>query len=60
MKFLRSLPRELKNTTVFVKNSYECKDFNLDTLYGVLKTYELEMQQDDEIEKGKKYYSYSI
>ncbi|XP_074324260.1 uncharacterized protein LOC141661156 [Apium graveolens] len=43
MKFLRSLPKEWKSTTVSIRNSYDYKDHTLDRLYGVLKTYELEM-----------------
>ena len=48
---MRSLPKEWKPMTVSLKHSHEFKDYNLEKLYGVLKTYELEIQQDDEIEK---------
>ena len=40
--------------TVFLRNSQEYKDFTLKRLYGILKTYELEMEKDDQIEKGQK------
>lgn len=39
--------------TVLVRNSQEYKNYTLDRLYGVLKTYELKMQQDG-IGKGWK------
>ena len=54
LKFLRSLPKEWKPMTVSLRNSQEYKSFTLDRLYGVLKTYELEMEQDEELEKGQK------
>ena len=54
LKFLRSLPRDCKSMTVSLRHSHEFKDYNLEKLYGVLKTYELEIQQDDEIEKSQK------
>ena len=54
LKFLRSLPKEWKPMTVSLIHSHEFKDYNLEKLYGVLKTYELEIQQDEEIEKGKR------
>ena len=54
IKFLRSLPKEWKPMTVSLRHSYEFKDYNLEKLYGVLKTYELEIQQDEEIEKGQR------
>ena len=40
--------------TVSLRHSHEFKDYNLKKLYGVLKTYELEIQQDEEIEKGQR------
>ena len=40
--------------TVSLKYSIEFKGYNLEKLYGVLKTYELEIQQDEEIEKGQR------
>ena len=52
LKFLRSLPKDLKPMIVSLKHSREFKDYNLEKLYGVLKTYELEIQQDEEIEKS--------
>ena len=54
LKFLRSLPKEWKPMTVSLRHSHEFKDYNLEKLYGVLKTYELEIQQDEEIEKGQR------
>ena len=54
MKFLRSLPKEWKPMTVSLRHSHEFKDYTLDKLYGVLRTYELEIQQDEEIEKGQR------
>ena len=54
IKFLRSLPQEWKPLTIFNRHSHEFKDYNLEKLYGVLKTYELEIQQDEEIEKGQR------
>ena len=40
--------------TVSLRHLHEFKDYNLEKLYGVLKTYELEIQQDGEIEKGQR------
>ena len=54
LKFLRSLPKEWKPMTVSLRHSHEFKDYTLDKLYGVLRTYELEIQQDEEIEKGQR------
>ena len=54
LKFLRSLPKEWKPMIVSLRNSYEFKDYNLEKLYGVLKTDELEIQKDEEIEKGQR------
>ncbi|XP_063935540.1 uncharacterized protein LOC135147084 [Daucus carota subsp. sativus] len=54
LKFLRALPKEWKPMTVYVRNTQEFKDYTLERLYGTLKTYELEMEQDDEIEKNQK------
>ena len=39
--------------TVSLRHSHEFKDYNLEKLYGVLKTYELEIQHNDEIKKVK-------
>ena len=52
LKFLRSLPKEWKPMSVSLRHSHEFKDYALDKTYGVLRTYELEIQQDEEIEKG--------
>ncbi|KAK1366163.1 hypothetical protein POM88_041724 [Heracleum sosnowskyi] len=35
-------------------NTQEYKDFTVERMYGTLKTYELEMEQDEEIEKVQK------
>ncbi|KAL8119214.1 hypothetical protein AgCh_016651 [Apium graveolens] len=43
LKFLRSLPKEWKPMTVSLRNSQDYKEFTLERLYGVLKTYELEI-----------------
>ena len=40
--------------TIFLRHYHEFKDYNLEKLYDVLKTYELELQQQDEIEKSQK------
>lgn len=47
MKFLNVFPNEKKITIISVENSNEYKYYTLDKLYGVLKTYELEMQYDE-------------
>ncbi|KAK1403155.1 hypothetical protein POM88_002760 [Heracleum sosnowskyi] len=54
LKFLRALPKEWKPMTVSLRNTQEYKDFTLERLYGTLKIYELEMEQDEEIEKVQK------
>ena len=54
LKFLISLPKEWKPMTISLRHSHEFKDYNLGKLYGVLKTYELEIQHDEEIEKGQR------
>ena len=54
MKFLRSLPKEWKPMTFSLRNSQEYKEFTLERLYGILKTYELEIEQDERMERGKK------
>ena len=40
--------------TVSLRNSQDHKNFTLERLYGILKTYELELEQDEQIEKGRK------
>ena len=40
--------------TVSLRNSQDYKEFTLDRLYGILKTYELEIEQDEKLEKGRK------
>ena len=52
LKFLRPLPKEWKPVTVSLKHPHEFKDYNLEKLYVFLKTYVIEIQQDEEIEKG--------
>ncbi|KAL8115164.1 hypothetical protein AgCh_021841 [Apium graveolens] len=54
LKFLRSLPKEWKPMTISLRNSQDYKEFTLERLYGILKTYELEMEQDELLEKGKR------
>ncbi|KAK1401563.1 hypothetical protein POM88_001168 [Heracleum sosnowskyi] len=54
LKFLRALPKEWKPMTVSLRNTQEYKVYTLERLYGTLKTYELEMEQDEEIEKVQK------
>ena len=39
---------------VALRHSHNYHEYNLEKLYGVLKTYELELQQDEELEKGQK------
>ena len=53
LKFLRSLPKEWKHVTVSLLYSHEFKDYNLEKLFGVLKTYEPQIQHDEVIEKGQ-------
>ncbi|KAL8134067.1 hypothetical protein AgCh_009219 [Apium graveolens] len=40
--------------TVFLINSQDYKEFTLERLYGIVKTYELEFKQDEQIDKGRK------
>ncbi|XP_063942743.1 uncharacterized protein LOC108204082 [Daucus carota subsp. sativus] len=54
LKFLRALPKEWKPMIVSFRNTQEFKDYTLERPYGTLKTYELEMEQDEEIEKSQK------
>lgn len=54
LKFLRALPKEWKPMTVSLRNTQEYKDFTLERLCGTLKTYELEIEHDEEIEKVQK------
>ncbi|KAK1379000.1 hypothetical protein POM88_025744 [Heracleum sosnowskyi] len=54
LKFLRALLKEWKPMTVSLRNTQEYKDYTLERLYGTLKTYELEIEQDEEIEKVQK------
>ncbi|KAL8120221.1 hypothetical protein AgCh_017385 [Apium graveolens] len=54
LKFFRSLPKEWKLMTVLLRNSLDYKKFTLERLYGILKTYELEIEQNERMEKGRK------
>ncbi|KAL8134079.1 hypothetical protein AgCh_009229 [Apium graveolens] len=54
LKFLRSLPKEWKPMIVSLRNSQDYKEFTLERLYGILKTCELEIEQDEKMEKGRK------
>lgn len=40
--------------TVSLRNTQEFNDYILERLYGTLKIYELDMEQDEEIGKGQK------
>ena len=60
LKFLRALPKEWKPMTVSLRNTQEFKDYTLERLYGTLKTYELETEQDEEIEKSQKKGNSSV
>ena len=46
--------------TVSLRNTQEFKDYNLERFYASLKTYELEMEQDEEIEKCQKKGNQSV
>ncbi|KAL8124326.1 hypothetical protein AgCh_012105 [Apium graveolens] len=46
--------QEWKPMTVSLRNSQDYKEFTLERLYGILKTYELEIDKDERIEKGRK------
>ncbi|XP_063945973.1 uncharacterized protein LOC135151452 [Daucus carota subsp. sativus] len=54
LKFLRALPRDWKPMTVALRQAQNFNEYSLDKLYGILKTYELEIQQDEELEKNPK------
>ena len=54
LKFLRALPRDWKPMTVVIRQAQNFNEYSLDKLYGILKTYELEIQQDEELEKNSK------
>ncbi|KAL8126889.1 hypothetical protein AgCh_013981 [Apium graveolens] len=54
LKLFRSLPKKWKPMTVSLRNSQDYKEFTLERLYGILKTYELEIEQDERMERGKK------
>ncbi|KAL8120203.1 hypothetical protein AgCh_017376 [Apium graveolens] len=54
LKLLKSLPKEWKPMTVSLKYSQYYKEFTLERLYGILKTYEPEIEQDEKMEKGRK------
>ena len=60
LKFLRAPPKEWKPMTVSLRNIQEFKDCTLERLYDTLKTYELELEQDEEIEKGQKKGNSSV
>ncbi|XP_063949970.1 uncharacterized protein LOC135152795 [Daucus carota subsp. sativus] len=54
IKFLRALPRDWKPMIVALRQPRNFNEYSLDKLYGILKTYELEIQQDEELEKSSK------
>ena len=43
-----------KPMTVFLRQTQNINEYILDKLYAILKTYELEAQKDEEMEKGFK------
>ena len=46
--------------TFSLRNSQDYKDFTLERLYGILKTYELEMEQDEQLEKALQEFNKMI
>nr|XP_017250775.1 PREDICTED: uncharacterized protein LOC108221405 [Daucus carota subsp. sativus] len=54
LKFLRALPRDWKPMTVALRQAQNFNEYSLDKLYGILKTYELEIEQDEVLEKNSK------
>ena len=54
MKLLKVFLKEWKSMTVSLRNTQKYKEYTLERLYGSLKTHELEMEQDEEIEKCQK------
>ncbi|KAL8155756.1 hypothetical protein AgCh_000967 [Apium graveolens] len=57
LKFLVSLPKYRKPMTVSLRNSQDHREFILERLYGILKTYELELEQDEQkLDSEKKKY----
>ena len=54
LKFLRSLPKEWKPMIVALRQTQNFNEYILDIIYGILKTYELEIQQDKGMDKGSK------
>ena len=45
VKFLLTLPEHLENRATAIREGRNLKNISLDTLYGVLKSYELELFQ---------------
>ncbi|KAI3825039.1 hypothetical protein L1987_06514 [Smallanthus sonchifolius] len=52
--FLRSLPAQWRMYIISIRNSYDLKNLDMVELHGMLKTYELEMSQDNKIMNNKK------
>lgn len=50
IKFLRSLPKEWKPIIVRIMQSHNYVEYTFEKLYTILKTYELKVYQDEEIE----------
>lgn len=44
----------MKPMTIFIRQSHDFNHYTQQKLYGVLKTYELEIQQDEKIEKNQR------
>ena len=45
LKFLLALPEKWDLKTTTIRDNYELGDMELDEIYGMLKTHELEMEQ---------------
>ena len=54
LKFLRALPKDWKPMTVALRQAQNYNEYSFDKLYGILKTYDLEIQRDEELEKSSK------
>ncbi|KAI3825030.1 hypothetical protein L1987_06505 [Smallanthus sonchifolius] len=52
--FLRSLPAQWRMYTISIRSSYELRNLDLVELHGLLKTYELDMSQDNKMMNNKK------
>ncbi|KAK1394580.1 hypothetical protein POM88_013636 [Heracleum sosnowskyi] len=52
-KFLRALPEEWDTQTSIIRHQYDLNTVSLDEVYGMLRTYDLEVQQRKNKSKGK-------